>query len=247
MKSIVVILKELLLGLVVPFKSRVGFKLQIFRFRENSSSKITETDWAAIPYNRISYVNKIISISKVDNYLEIGCDTDSLFHSIHLKNKIGVDPVKGGNRRMTSDDFFSTNEIYFDLVFIDGLHTYSQVRRDVVNSLKFVKVGGWIALHDLLPRNWLEEHVPRIGEGAWTGDVWKIAFELTKTNGIDFKIVNADRGIGILKILEPGVELFDDSLSLQVSNYDFYYTNLNSLPILDYEAALEWLNTLRTY
>ncbi|MFI5135627.1 MAG: hypothetical protein ACHQD9_07220, partial [Chitinophagales bacterium] len=47
---------------------------------------------------------------------------------------------------------------------------------------------GWIVLHDLLPRDWLEEHVPRLSD-TWMGDVWKCAFEVAETPEIDFRIV----------------------------------------------------------
>jgi len=36
----------------------------------------------------------------------------------------------------------------FDLVFIDGLHTYEAVKTDAVNSLRLLKQGGVIFFHD---------------------------------------------------------------------------------------------------
>ena len=79
-----------------------------------------------------------------ENYLEIGCDQDQLFSKVNIKNKIGVDPVSGGNVRKLSDNFFSTNKVKFDLVFIDGLHEYKQVKQDITNSLKFLNPDGII-------------------------------------------------------------------------------------------------------
>ena len=63
------------------------------------------------------------------------------------------------------------------MVFIDGLHLYDQVRRDVANALAVVPAGGWIALHDMFPRDWIEEHTPQISTSRWTGDPWKVGFE----------------------------------------------------------------------
>ena len=34
---------------------------------------------------------------------------------IKVKNKIGVDPLSGGNIKMTSNEFFNRNKIFFDL------------------------------------------------------------------------------------------------------------------------------------
>ena len=86
--------------------------------------------------------------------------------------KIGVDPVSGGNYRGKSDDFFSNNKKKFDLIFIDGLHEYQQVRKDILNSIKCLKEGGFILVHDCLPRSISAQAVPRF-RNIWTGDVWK--------------------------------------------------------------------------
>ena len=64
------------------------------------------------------------------------------------KQKIGVDPFKGGTHRMSSDKFFKINKIFFDVVFIDGLHKYEQCQRDCMNSMKFLNQGGIIIFHD---------------------------------------------------------------------------------------------------
>ncbi len=43
-----------------------------------------------------------------ESYLEIGCDTNAMFSicSRWFPYAVGVDPAKGGTKRMTSDDFF---------------------------------------------------------------------------------------------------------------------------------------------
>ena len=61
-----------------------------------------------------------------------------------------------------------------------------QILKDFHNSFKFLNNGGYIVMHDLIPRNWLEEHVPRISNN-WCGDVWKISFLLNNNNIIIFK------------------------------------------------------------
>ena len=84
---------------------------------------------------RWDLLNQIIKIKKIENYLEIGCDNNDLFEKINVSNKIGVDPREGGNVRKTSDEFFKYNKKKFELIFIDGLHKYDQVNRDIENSL----------------------------------------------------------------------------------------------------------------
>ena len=73
-------------------------------------------------YKRHAFINKAISKFKNCKYLEIGVDDNDVFNSIPLKmeNKFGVDPCKGGNFRMTSDEFFKNYpNLKFDVIFID--------------------------------------------------------------------------------------------------------------------------------
>ena len=98
--------------------------------------------------SRIDIVKSIIDKKKYNSYLEIGTFKDELFNKINCKYKVGVDPVSGGNVRKTSDDFFKTNSQKFDLIFIDGLHHYKQVKKDIVNSLNALNDKGIILMHD---------------------------------------------------------------------------------------------------
>ena len=107
-----------------------------------------------------------------NSYLEIGCDNDELFSKIKIKNKIAVDPVSGGNVKQTSDQFFLSNNKNFDLVFIDGLHEYQQVKKDILNSLKNLNDNGIVLVHDCLPDSISKQAVPRY-RMSWNGDVWK--------------------------------------------------------------------------
>ncbi len=47
---------------------------------------------------------------------------------------------------MTSDSFFSTNQKNFDCIFIDGLYTYEQAKKDVINSINVLNENGMIFL-----------------------------------------------------------------------------------------------------
>ena len=102
--------------------------------------------------NRLEIVQNILNLKKYRSYLEIGTFKNDLFNHVKCNVKVGVDPVSGGNIRKTSDAFFSENNQKFDLIFIDGLHHYEQVKRDIFNSLKFLNSKGIILLHDCLPK-----------------------------------------------------------------------------------------------
>ena len=78
----------------------------------------------------------------------------------------------------------------------------------------------------MTPRNWAEENVPRLENTLWTGNIWKVALELSKTKGVDFFVINADMGIGVLKKKEENIIYYDDFENLKNSKFkDFLILN----------------------
>ncbi len=211
------------------------------QYRAAADPRRFDIDWRAAHFNRISIVNLLLARRPDGRYLEIGCDQNELFDSVIATDKVGVDPEQGGTVRLTSDEFFRRNDgARYDVVFIDGLHTYDQTRRDVVNALRCLAPGGWIGLHDMWPLDWLEEHVPRLSLG-WTGDVWKVAFELARTPGIEFKLLKIDHGVGLVRGLAADVQLADRKTELADKRFGYFYANLDQLPVTEYADARKWI------
>jgi len=52
--------------------------------------------------------------------------------------------------KMTSNEFFEKNDDKFDLIFVDGDHTASQVLKDLKNSWNILIDGGYLILDDYL-------------------------------------------------------------------------------------------------
>ena len=48
----------------------------------------------------------------------------------------------------TSDDFFGTNQSYFDFIYVDGDHTAAAVLKDGVNAVRWLSPGGILAFDD---------------------------------------------------------------------------------------------------
>jgi hypothetical protein len=185
--------------------------------------------------NRIQLINFAIEKTCAKNYLEIGCDNNLIFNNISVENKIGVDPVRGGTLRMTSDEFFKNNTKKFDVIFIDGLHEYHQVSRDFENSLKCLNDGGIIILHDMLPKTSYEAlmPIPDVLPVPWLGDVWKLSFDLMAREDITFNIVLIDFGCGIVHK--------NPQVSKKINGeytWNFYEKNWNELPLVSYQNYL---------
>ena len=148
-------------------------------------------------FHRWDLINYLIKKNNYKNYLEIGCDQNQLFSKVKIDHKIGVDPVSGGNIRKTSDKFFEENKSNFDIVFIDGLHTFQQVKKDIVNSVNCLKDNGIILVHDCMPDSLGKQAVPRY-KMQWNGDVWKAIVDLRQQEDLDIYTCEIDQGIGVI-------------------------------------------------
>lgn len=163
---------------------------------------------------RANLIQTLINKFRYDTYLEIGCAEDATFSRIKCKKKIGIDPVKGGTIRSTSDEYFASlsSDFKFDIVFVDGLHERRQVLKDILNSLKHLEDGGVVVVHDCLPK--IEDHQLSVREfekkfgdfppgiktsRSWNGDVWKTIAELKSYPSPDLCVLDQDWGLAVVK------------------------------------------------
>lgn len=140
-------------------------------------------------------LNFLIQKFDLKTYLEIGVRAYKTFDNVVCDHKVAVDPAPQGERsgggivlhKKTSNDFF--NEIKdsntkFDLIFIDGDHSYEAVRDDLESATKFVSPKGFIVLHDIDPPAEKWQGKPKLVGGPGTrnlaaplGECWKAMVE----------------------------------------------------------------------
>jgi hypothetical protein len=192
--------------------------------------------------SRVEIVQNIIDLKNYKSYLEIGTFKDELFASINCNKKIGVDPVSGGNVRKTSDKFFLENKEKFDLIFIDGLHHYNQVKKDIANSLVALNDKGVILMHDCMPKDYYYQAVPRC-QYEWNGDTWKAFVEFRTKENIDAYCCYADQGIGVI-LKRKNVNKLDLNIK-NFNKFDFnkYVENYSSyLNLVEYNDLIQIIN-----
>jgi hypothetical protein len=168
--------------------------------------------------SRTQVINFLLSLNYENtHYLEIGVrNPKDNYDHIKADTKYSVDPGIEFKENLvdfalTSDDFFQklsankilSNDIKFDVIFIDGLHLAEQVDKDIYNALKYIKNDGFIVLHDCNPPT--EWHARESYEfrntpagGYWNGTTWKAFLKWRSDPSINSCCIDSDWGIGIL-------------------------------------------------
>ena len=215
-------------------KYKFLFKRVLYYLHGEKFFKRLNYDWKSLP-SRTEIIQNIINKKNYEKYLEIGCDKDDNFSKIQAKIKVGVDPQRGGTIRMTSDEFFKKNNEIFDIIFLDGLHTYEQTIKDIQNSLNVISDKGIILIHDCLPKKIWNQIVPRV-YGHWNGDVWKAIVHSRTFDQADTYTIIADHGLGIIFKRQNR-----NLLNLKITNFkklkyaDYYNNHMKFMNLINYD------------
>jgi hypothetical protein len=98
----------------------------------------------------VSSIDPFLGNYDVDDF--IGSRGDDEFNLFYEKFKENISNYTNiSHFKMRSDDFKSESK--FDVVYIDGEHTPDQVRKDIINFLPMIKIGGFISGHDYYEDN----------------------------------------------------------------------------------------------
>mgnify|MGYP006275397011 CR=1 FL=1 len=151
--------------------------------------------------NSSDRINACLKALPGSRYLEIGVARGATFFNVDAAVKVAVDPrfrfspserSHIGNETyysMTSDDYFkiAIRESHrFDVIFLDGLHTYSQTLRDFLSSLALAEAHTIWLIDDTIPTSAIaaEPNLNRVREArhilgcaddqTWMGDVYKV-------------------------------------------------------------------------
>jgi hypothetical protein len=226
---------------------------------------------------RTDVIQQIIDRQKATRYLEIGVNNGDSFFPIEISHKVAVDPcfAFSPERKVewmsknpcnataeyidaTSDDFFAgANSMPFDVAFIDGLHTYEQSLKDVLNTLDNLNDRGIIVMHDCKP-----PHVPAAcpapslqaaidldvpgWDGIWCGDVWKTICHLRiHRKDLQVFVLDCDFGLGVVRKGKSDLDLNLSQAELDKMTYDDVVNGTeNFLNLKDESYLFEFLETI---
>lgn len=160
-------------------------------------------------------INSISRLFGFKRYLEIGVQRGDTFFNVDMPHKTAVDPNFQFNIEehqsqtirffpIPSDTFFQDfarerqnspyrengEELFtFDIIFIDGLHTFEQSYRDFINSIQYshektvwilddtVPSDPWSCIPDM-KKSHLYRRMANIADLPWHGDVFKTVFAI---------------------------------------------------------------------
>lgn len=152
---------------------------------------------------RSQVVQSFLEFYPEPKYLEVGVASGATFKRVAAAHKVAVDPrfkfdfeaeAKVSDNclfhQTTSDAYFAEfvePNARFDVVFLDGLHTFEQTLRDLINTLSYVHEKSVILIDDVAPNSYLsavsdlKKHfeirkATRAPSAQWMGDVYKLVF-----------------------------------------------------------------------
>jgi len=171
---------------------------------------------------RSEVLQPILELFEAPSYLEIGVNTGDTFFALRAARKVAVDPhflfdLEEARRREPHSSFFdvASDEYFgelidpaekFDVVYLDGLHTFEQTLRDFCNATQFLRVGGIIVVDDVVPNSHAaslpdEALAVRLkrelndADQSWMGDVYRLVYFIdTFFQQYDFATVIENHG-----------------------------------------------------
>jgi len=152
--------------------------------------------------NRLEIVSSLLSKFDQPRYLEIGVGDIQNFGAVVAHKKVGVFPrlpekFNEVERRAESETVFSDSSDHFfsqtsqsdvfDVIFIDGHHTFDQSLRDTLNATEHLSQNGVIVVDDVVPSSYYAaipdlaisravRNALGVNDKSWMGDVYKLPF-----------------------------------------------------------------------
>lgn len=234
------------------------------------------------PTFAVRRLNRLAEELSCRTYLEIGVFSGDTFLAVNVASRVGVDPEfhfdwnsYHGNdgiqlHQCPSDAFFASVDpaTTYDLIFVDGLHTFEQTYRDILHALRHSHAGTVIAIDDTIPSDvfstsrsyddcvGMRQMVAGSADQRWHGDTYKVVPLLTVFNS-DLRLITLiDGGNPWTLIWRPPVPVAEDELrtmqamwavqNLGAADYLWFLSNFSLYAAVSEEDGLrEVIHSLR--
>ncbi|MCW0233207.1 MAG: class I SAM-dependent methyltransferase [Ferrovibrio sp.] len=224
---------------------------------------------------RHDIVNALLDLTNDRRYLEIGVNRGETFHNIRASHKVAVDPKflfdvseaisanpEAEYHETTSDDYFenvAASTDTFDVVFLDGLHTFEQTLRDFNNAQFLLSNDGIILVDDVLPSGFQSaiRDIPKwqkvraalnIQDKSWMGDVYKLVFYIASyVPAFSFATIANNHGQTVLWRQQRAHDPLNDTLMepLVRMNYDDLILHKSTMRRMPLNSIIDEIATYR--
>ena len=174
--------------------------------------------WRRFSSTKIQYkydiINYLIEVNGYRSYLEVATlTTGGKFaevtdrvrkERIWSRASVSDDDGQPVTYRMSSDEAFTAiheNGQYYDIILVDGWHTFAQSEKDILNSSACLSKYGSIVVHDCNPpeENHAGEALVR-PDGQWCGNAYQALIKLRMTrHDISACVVDRDYGCAVIQ------------------------------------------------
>jgi hypothetical protein len=221
---------------------------------------------------RSDVLRQILALYGKPSYLEVGVQHGVTFNALQAARKVAVDVdflfdvdearAAATGRDITyhecsSDEYFERHAAgeKFDVIFLDGLHTFEQTLRDLLNSIDHLRDGGTILLDDVYPHTYAASLPTQELSNAfrerrgiktidWMGDVYKLVFFIRDyLPGLSFATLMENHGQTVVwrqrRPLYPSPRSLDAISNLSFAEFQLNTEALNIRPLPEVIAELE--------
>lgn len=218
-------------------------------------------------------ISALAAIIGAESYLEVGVAAGATFRYVNIRRKHAVDRRFKFDYKeletdavkffeMTSDEYFTScvePSERFDIVFLDGLHTFEQTFRDFCASLMHSHDNTIWLFDDVFPTDIFSAHRNPVaarkhrhlhgGEGSrWHGDVFKVIFALHDFfPNMSYKTINTRGNPQTVLLKRPRSSfkpLYNDLERISRMSYYDFYENQDVLQLEPEEGVLAWVGEL---
>jgi hypothetical protein len=217
--------------------------------------------------SRSSVIQALLDLFTESRYLEIGVYQGTTFRAIEASTKVAVDPefafplpspaLGTTFHEITSDSYFGRvlqPDERFDVIFLDGLHTFEQTLRDLLNSLRCLSAGGILVIDDVWPVSSLAavssyskfnrlRDLLQVKDGSWMGDVYRVVFFVEAfCQQLTYRTIAEDYGQMVLW-RQPRMELPQTSVAdvahMTYEDMVLWQSHFNALPWAELLAEVQ--------
>lgn len=209
-------------------------------------------------------LNRLADELSAQSYLEIGVSKGATFIHVNVPERTGVDPRYQFDTSPftdehtnffdgTSDEFFAQVPAgtKFDLIFIDGLHTFEQTYRDLCSALSLSHPATVILIDDTLPSDVYSAipdpsralgHRARTGSDntAWHGDTYKVVYAIHDFHlGLDYRTIIGSGNPQTLVWQASNIRRPPAVASMEALTRLSYFDLLESIDVLQCESEAD--------